>query len=261
MSDGLRAIFDEDPGLYDRARPGYPAELLAGFAEQCGIGPGSRVLEIGPGTGQATLALADLGASVTAVELGAGLADVLRSKVSGRDVTVVTTTFEDFALPAEPYAAVVAFTSWHWLDADARAAKVAVALRGEGYLATVATIHVAAGAADTFPVAVQECYERWDPDTPPGLRMATAEETEPVRDEVDESPLFRPGVRRRYIADVDYDAAAYLNVLRTYSGHRALSPDRRTGLLACIGSLIDREYGGRIVKRYLYELRVARALR
>ena len=33
-------------------------------------------------------------------------------------------------------------------------------------------------------------------------------------------------------------------MLQTYSGHRALDPDRRRGLLTCIGALIDGPYDG-----------------
>src|SRR4029078_2613590 len=53
----LRAIFDEDPERYDRARPGYPPELFDDLEALAGLAPGARVLEIGPGTGQATLTL------------------------------------------------------------------------------------------------------------------------------------------------------------------------------------------------------------
>lgn len=42
------------------------------------VGPGDRVVEIGAGLGSLTLALAETGASVTAVELDHGLATVLR---------------------------------------------------------------------------------------------------------------------------------------------------------------------------------------
>jgi hypothetical protein len=54
--------------------------------------------------------------------------------------------------------------------------------------------------------------------------------------------------------------AEYLDVLRTYSDHRALSEERRAGLLADIGALIDGSYGGSITKRYLFQLRLARRL-
>ncbi|MCW2974924.1 MAG: methyltransferase, partial [Actinomycetia bacterium] len=69
----LRAPFDRVAELYDRARPTYPSDLIVDVAA---LGP--RVLEIGPGTGQATRALAERGAQVTAVELGKSLAELAR---------------------------------------------------------------------------------------------------------------------------------------------------------------------------------------
>ena len=53
------------------------------------VGPGDRVLEIGPGLGSLTLALAETGAAVTAVELDRHLLPVLREVVAGTGVTVV----------------------------------------------------------------------------------------------------------------------------------------------------------------------------
>jgi hypothetical protein len=47
-------------------------------------------------------------------------------------------------------------------------------------------------------------------------------------------------------------------VLLTYSGHRALSAANRDRLLDCIGDLIDDRHGGRITKRYLTQMFVAR---
>lgn len=53
---------------------------IAGLA---GAGAGDHVLEIGPGLGSLTLALAELGAQVTAVEVDRHLVPVLRSVVDG----------------------------------------------------------------------------------------------------------------------------------------------------------------------------------
>jgi protein-L-isoaspartate O-methyltransferase len=72
----LRATFDEAAERYDRTRPGYPPAVFDDLAELAGVGPGRRVLEIGPGTGQATVPLAERGCRIVAVELGAGLAAV-----------------------------------------------------------------------------------------------------------------------------------------------------------------------------------------
>ena len=78
----LRATFDQAAELYDRARPRYPPALFEDLADVTGIGPGSRVLEIGPGTGQATLSLAERGCRVVAVELGPDLDAVARRNLA-----------------------------------------------------------------------------------------------------------------------------------------------------------------------------------
>lgn len=79
----LRETFDEAPELYDRVRPGYPAEVFDDLAALAGLRLGSRVLELGPGTGQARVPLARRGYEVTALELVAGLTRVARRKLAG----------------------------------------------------------------------------------------------------------------------------------------------------------------------------------
>lgn len=255
----LRRIFDEDAELYDRARPGYPAPLLDDLVSLAGLEPGARVLEIGPGTGQATLALTDRGLEVVAVELGASLAATLRRRAAGRPVEVVIGAFEEQQLPTGSFDAVAAFTAWHWLRPGERAERAHAALRPGGSVVTVTTTHVRGGTVPFFDDA-QRCYERWDPATPPDLQQVRAEDVPEDRDELDASDLFAPAERRRHTQDITYSARAYLDVLSTYSGHRALEPRRRAGLLDCLGRLIETRYGGTVTKRYLYELRVARRL-
>jgi SAM-dependent methyltransferase len=252
----LRLIFGEDPELYDRARPGYPAELFIDLAELADIGPRSRVAEIGPGTGQATAALIARGAHVVGVELASPLAVVLKRKLGRDSVEVVVSAFGDWQLPVEPFDTLACFTSWHWLDAAIRTSKAATALRKGGALVTITTFHVLGGSVEFFTHA-QNCYEQWDPSTLSGVRLQAADTIPAAVDEVDDSEVFLPAVRRRYQQEIVYSTRAYLQVLGTYSGHRALSAAQRHGLLGCIGKLIDGKYGGTITKRYLYELRVA----
>lgn len=259
-NEHLRATFTGDAERYDRARPGYPAALYDDLVALTGIGPGSRVLEIGCGTGQATVPLARLGCQIIAVELGAELAAVARRNLAGfPNVEVVVSPFESWPLPPEPFDLVISATAFHWIDPAIRVVKTAEALRPGGVLATVATHHVAGGTVQFF-AEMQDCYERWDPATPKGLRLQPAEEIPMEGEEIEQSDLFNPPEFRRYATDIPYTRESYIDVLLTYSGHRALAPDLRRGLLECIGALIDGRYGGQIVKTYLSELRTARRL-
>ncbi|WP_273699431.1 class I SAM-dependent methyltransferase [Actinomadura graeca] len=202
--------------------------------------------------------MAERGCRVVAVELGAGMCRVARRNLERfPQVDVVTAAFEDWRLPDEAFDVVVSATAFDWIDPAVRVAKSADALRPGGVLATVSTHHVAGGTEDFF-AEVQDCYERFDPSTPPGLRLLAATEIPQNRDELDRSNRFGPAVFRRYERELTYSTGDYLDLLRTYSGHRALASDARDALLECIGSLIDRRYGGRVIKRYLTELRVAR---
>ncbi|MEV4336948.1 class I SAM-dependent methyltransferase [Streptomyces sp. NPDC049590] len=255
----LSRTFDEDAELYDRARPGYPPRLYDDLAELADVRPGSRVLEVGCGTGQATVPLAARGCRITAVDAGPRMAAVARRKLAGHPaVEVVTARFERWPLPAGPFGTVVSATAFHWIDPAVRMARAADALRPGGALAVVRTQHVR-GGTERFFAEVQRCYERFDPDTRPGLlppRAAGLDGSDHAA-EVARSGRFGPTVFRRHERDITYSTAEYLDLLRTYSGHRALPPAAREGLLGCVAGLIDGRYGGRVTKRHLFELAVS----
>jgi SAM-dependent methyltransferase len=255
----LRDTFEEVPELYDRVRPGYPREMFEDLATLAGLRPGSRILELGCGTGQATVPLATRGFEVVAIELGAGLADVARRNLAAFPaVDIVSAAFEEWPLPPVPFDAVVAATSFHWLDPEVRLAKVADALRPEGVLALISTHHVAGGDGPFF-AAVQRCYETWMPGTADRLPLPNAGDVPHYDgDDFEAGGLFTKAIFRRYERELAYTTREYRDLLLTYSGHRALAADAREGLLACIGELMDTRFGGRIAKRYLTELTIAR---
>ncbi|WP_103512070.1 class I SAM-dependent methyltransferase [Streptomyces sp. SM13] len=269
----LSRTFDEDAELYDRARPGYPPELYDDLADLAGARPGRRVLEIGCGTGQATVPLAALGCRITAVEAGPRMAAVARRNLAEAEAEaeveaevgagaasaeVVTAEFENWPLPAEPFDVVLAATAFHWIDPAVRVSRAADALRPGGALAVVRSQHVMGGTEEFF-VGVQRCYERFDPATPPGTRPPEADDVDNSdhAEEVARSGRFGETVFRRYTWDLTYTTAEYLDVLRTYSGHRALPEAARNGLLACVAGLIDGRHDGRVTKRHLIELAVS----
>ncbi|MBC3841167.1 class I SAM-dependent methyltransferase [Streptacidiphilus sp. 4-A2] len=253
----LRATFTEDAELYDRARPGYPQQLYDDLAELVPFGPGCRVLELGCGTGQATVPLAATGSRITAVELGPEMARVARRNLAAHpNAEVVVGAFEEWPLPPEPFDLVFAATSFHWIDPAVRITRAADALRRSGLLAVVSTHHIKGGSEEFF-AASQPVYERFDPATPPGLRLEPAADIAPGGAEPAASGRFGPARIRRYEWDLRYTTQEYLDVLRTYSGHRALPAPDREGLLAAIAGLIDTHHGGSITKRYLTELMTA----
>jgi SAM-dependent methyltransferase len=234
--------------------------LFDDLTELAGLRPGARVLEIGSGTGQATLPLADRGFQITAIELGPSLAAVARRKLARfANVTVVEAAFEDWPLPPEPFDAVISATAFHWLGPSVRISRSADALRPGGVLATIATHHIDGGDAQFF-VDAQECYRRWSglPSPWQGGGPPMAADIPPDIGELEYSGRFEPAIFRRYEWIRTYSTQEYVDLLSTYSDHRALEETRLHHLLDCISRLINERYGGRIRKRYLNELRIAR---
>jgi SAM-dependent methyltransferase len=254
----LRDTFDEAPELYDRVRPGYQEDVFEDLATLARLRPGSRILELGCGTGQATVPLAARGFEVVAIELGAGLAKVARRNLAAFPaVDIVNAAFEEWPLLPARFHAVVAATSFHWLDPNVRLAKVADALLPGGALALISTHHVAGGDGPFF-AEVQRCYETWMADTPKRLRLPSASEVPHHHgDDFAASGQFTKPVFRRYERELTYTTREYRDLLLSYSGHRALPPDAREALLACVGELMDTRFGGHIAKRYMTELTVA----
>jgi len=59
--DEQRLAFGRVAKLYDRVRPSYPDAVIDAVLAFAGLRPGARILEIGAGTGKATMLLAERG--------------------------------------------------------------------------------------------------------------------------------------------------------------------------------------------------------
>ncbi|MEH1820527.1 MAG: methyltransferase domain-containing protein [Nostoc sp.] len=92
----LRTTFNQVALLYDRVRPGYPKALFDDVVSLSGITPQGRILEIGCGTGQATITFARRGYRMLCIELGENLGLVAQQKLATYpQVEVRIGAFED----------------------------------------------------------------------------------------------------------------------------------------------------------------------
>lgn len=247
----LRTTFDEVAELYDRVRPRYPAELFDDLGRW--IPPGARVLEIGPGTGQATAALAERGYEVVAVELGPRLTEIARARVPA--ARVVRADFETWEPERGDFDAVVSFSAFHWIDARLRYAKPLRLLRARGALAIVETQHVRDD--DPFWLDVQEDYDAVVPD-PANAPSPLPEEVGDLRGEL-EAHGYVDVAARRHLRTVTYTADEYRALLASYSPNIARDADTTRRLLDRVHARIAARPGGHIAKPYLFVLSVGRA--
>ncbi|MBN1550140.1 class I SAM-dependent methyltransferase [bacterium] len=256
-----RDAFDAVAEAYDRARPEYPTRLVEDLIAFADIGKGSRVLEIGPGTGQLSVPLAALGAALVAVEKGPNLAKVARRKLSQFEhAAVVVADFDRCEFLPESFDMVVAATAFHWLDRSTRLQRCAACLKPGGVVAIVQTRWGIACKEDRFFAASQRCYARWDPRHNPAFRQIKPEDVPHQHDELFNSECFGKIIHRRYVCAREYNASQYCDLLGTFSNVLTMEPQCRRGFIACISDLIESEFGGRIVRHDMHDMWLARSL-
>ncbi len=133
--------FEAGAAAYELARPGYPPAALEALVAALGIGPGSRVCDLAAGTGKLTRELAELGASVVAIEpveaMRAQLAAALgaRHRAAAPAVEVLDGAAEAIPLPDHSVDVVTVAQAFHWFDAPEALAEIARVLRPGGGLA------------------------------------------------------------------------------------------------------------------------------
>ncbi len=255
--DTVRATFDDDAPAYERSRPVAPGYVFDDLVSVADLHPGSSVVEVGPGTGQATRPLAERGLRILALELGRHLAARARQNLAGfADVEVVTTSYEEWDPGAARFDAVFACNSFHWVDPSMRFHKSAAVLRPEGHLIVLATPWVIPDHAERFWWDVQDDYvavgaKRVDPATKHPDRIGD------LRTDVHASGLFEEPTILRYLFDVDFTADEYALNLSTQSGTKEFPPDRRAELISRIRRRVV-DGGGTVTAHLLAVLTVAK---
>lgn len=253
-----RGSFDEDPENYQAARPAYPERVYQVLAE-CGLRPGARVLEVGPGTGQVTGHLVAAGAQVVAVELGGGLAAQLRRNLAGRDVTVIEGDFATVGVPGSGFDLAVCATSLHWLDAEVAVRRLAGLVRPGGWLAVWWTVFGDPDRPSPWRVGLDVLYRRWLP----GQWRDSAEVPAPMRVAERSAELETGGWFR--LVGVEMIRWGHLltpqsarGLWETFPNVRELDADRREAFLGGIAEVVAGQTGGVAVDHYVTALYTAR---
>lgn len=257
----LKTTFNSAAERYHDRRPNYPPELFNKLVTKTHLAKHAQLLEIGPGTGQATKSLAERGYHITAIELGDALASKAREVLASYpSVAVITGAFEDVELPSEHYDIVYSATAIHWVKPEVKFTKPFQLLKADGYLAIIHTEHISDEVGDKFFRASWPIYRKYDStDTPtetPGFELPKLNALRPP-EKIDET-LFSLESFTVFPMTVSYSSQDYIDLLATYSPHLALPEDKRAGFLGEIKALIDKDFGGQMDKHYGMTLTIAR---
>jgi SAM-dependent methyltransferase len=137
----LGSVFDLAAEAYDAVRPSYPPSLIDLAIKRGDLAAGSRVLEVGCGTGKLTELLVERGLRVDAVDPGANLIAIAQRRLGHTHaVAFHLGRFEDVELPRQPFDAVFSATAFHWVDPAVGWAKAAAHLKVGGSFALLSHV-------------------------------------------------------------------------------------------------------------------------
>lgn len=146
-------VFDDVAAEYDAHRSGYPPALVDLALRRGGLHAGSRVLEVGSGTGKLTELLVERQLVVDAVEPGQNMIGAARKRVGdAAAVTFHVGRFEDIELPTQAFDGLFSATAFHWVDPQIGWAKAASHLKPDGLLALL----VYTGLRDESTAEIQD---------------------------------------------------------------------------------------------------------
>lgn len=239
-----RTHFDDIVMGYDKIRPGYPGKLFEDIMDF--IGPGKKkALEIGAGTGKATLPFLEVGYAVTAVELGSNMAAFLKERFkSYTDFNVTVAAFEDAALEDCHYDLIYAATAFHWVTAEIGCPKVYRLLRKGGVFALF-RYNAIPSFGEALYEEIQEVYEEH-------YYSYYKTSKKPFKDEYGQQNQLRHRfgfndmrdygfddiTMKLYDGTQTYSADEYIALLETMSDHRHLPDYNRAALYAGVRTAI-----------------------
>jgi SAM-dependent methyltransferase len=266
MSDERRRLsFGGVAELYDLARPSYPVALVDDVIEFAGVGEGARTLEVGAGTGKATVLFAARKLDITALEPDHTMANVARRNCEAfENVTIVESEFERWAPRARhKHQLLFSAQAWHWVAPEVRYTRARETLADGGALALF--WNRPRWEASELREQLANVYARTLPvfagQPGPMNPMLPTQPADWDRDWVLEvaglQGFDQPFVRSHLWAQM-HGSEDYLQLLRTHSDHILLADDQRERLLGAVAEVIERN-GGSIALEYEARLCLARA--
>jgi SAM-dependent methyltransferase len=253
-----RRLFGLDAETYDRTRPGHADAVYEILRDRCELCPGTKVLEIGPGTGQASRRLLELGADpLVGVEPDPRLADFLRASLGSR-IELRVTALEDAQLESD-FDMTSAASSFHWVDEAVGLEKICDALQPGGWVALWWTVFTYNGPPDPFQEALDPLFA----DVPRGPsasrdgRPPFALDAERRRDALATAGFADVGHERIAWAR-SWDTDGIRGLYASFSPVRALEPERRAKLLDSIAEIAESRFGGTVELSLVSALYTAR---
>lgn len=225
---------------YQQVRPRYPQALIDQVVEIAQLSSDSTLLELGCGPAIATPAFAAIGCQMVCIEPNPDFYRLAQQSCKPYpNVEIQNCLFEEWALEPEKFDAVLAASSFHWIDPKIGYAKAAAALRPQGHLILLwnkelqpryEVYQQLSEVYQTYAPALNRTYED------SATQVAILDQLGQM---AIDSGYFKDIVTGHLEVEVMYSIDQYLLLLNTYSPHLKLEPAQKQLLFAALRQALE----------------------
>ncbi len=240
------AVFDAAALDYDTFRPNYPVEVVRELVSLSNLRSSSRLLEIGCGTGKATVQLASRGYMIECVDPGRNLVALAKRNCKPwPNVSFKIGKFEDVPLDAFSYDLIYSAQAFHWVDPSIRLQKTARLLAQHGSFALL--YNYPGRHKDS---ALEELGVKIKKETHGKLKVWDyGGDVANWTRELKSCGLFKKVRLVKHRWTLEYDAESYAGLFRTYSDFLSLPKTVQKRVMKRIEEVINKN-GGRVRRAY-----------
>ena len=250
-------MFNQAADYYDKYRPSYPLEIIDTVIKKTGIKKGSKIVEIGAGSGKATELFAGKGFHILCIEPGEDLVKIGNDKFKDDTIEFKCSRFEHYDFSDQDWDVVLAAQAFHWVPQPQGYEKCASILKSNGHLAVFWNMYITYdNELDNELIAISNKYG--------GFADFLSESDCETRinsivSEIENSKLFsKPKVFRK-LWEQNYTADEYFGFALTGNRFIQKSDDEKAAAYQDIVSLSNK-YNGIIKRPYLCVLYLAEKL-
>lgn len=234
---------------YERFRPGYPEALRDCLEKVADLQPGSELLEIGVGPGQATRLFLGRGYKIIGNEPGEQLRAVAwESLGQPSDLTLEKNTFETWESNNRTFDLIYSGSAFHWVNPEIGFPKVAQLMRPNGYFALFWNMFP--GSDDPLWKEMADVYARLVPEIAKNrLNNDYSKRIAQRRRQILKSDHFQDLTILHFPWTKTFTAGEYIKLLMTYSDHILLSNDEQKKLSQELLTVLE-HHGNQVVREW-----------
>lgn len=259
-SEQRKNWYSQVADAYHKTRPRYPQELIYRVVELAKLPTNATILEVGCGSGIATIPFARIGFSMVCLEPSQEAYQLAQQNCTPYpSVEIKNTTFEEWELETERFNAVLAANSWHWVSPEIGYAKAAAALQDNGSL--ILLWNMTPQPPYEVYQALNEVYQTQAPSLARYEDRGTQEDSlKGIGENVIESGQFKNLLSEQVPCEVTYNIDDYLLLLSTLSPYIRLDPQKRKSLFEGLRAVLERNCTKSIPISYLSAFHIAKKI-